>query len=146
MAIVTLGMASKLTGFSKTTLVRQIKSGKFSAVRNQDGSYSVLIAELSRVHKVTPVTPVTVSDTGSMERLATPQVTPQEVTDTVLQVRVAVAEQSLKHLQEMLDMVKEQRDQIAKDRDHWQQTATNSQQLLLPYQGKTSIFKRLFGG
>ena len=146
MAIVTLGMASKLTGLSKTTLVRQIKSGKFSAVRNQDGSYSVLIAELSRVHKVTPVTPVTVSDTGSMERLATPQVTPQEVTDTVLQVRVAVAEHSLIHLQEMLDMVKEQRDQIAKDRDHWQQTATNSQQLLLSYQGKTGIFKRLFGG
>ena len=145
MTIVTLGMASKLTGLSKTTLVRQIKSGKFSAVRNQDGSYSVDIAELSRVHKVTPVTPVTVSDTGSVERLATPQLLPHEETDTALQVRVAVAEQSLKHLQEMLDMVKEQRDQIVKDRDHWQQQATQNQQLLLSYQGKTGIFKRLFG-
>jgi len=145
MTIVTLGMASKLTGLSKTTLVRQIKSGKFSAVRNQDGSYSVDIAELSRVHKVTPVTPVTVSDTGSVERLATPQLLPHEETDTALQVRVAVAEQSLKHLQEMLDMVKEQRDQIVKDRDHWQQQATQNQQLLLSYQGRTGIFKRLFG-
>ena len=145
MTIVKLGMASKLTGLSKTTLVRQIKSGKFSAVRNQDGSYSVDIAELSRVHKVTPVTPVTVSDTGSVERLATPQLLPHEETDTALQVRVAVAEQSLKHLQEMLDMVKEQRDQIVKDRDHWQQQATQNQQLLLSYQGRTGIFKRLFG-
>ena len=145
MTIVTLGMASKLTGLSKTTLVRQIKSGKFSSVRNQDGSYSVDIAELSRVHKVTPVTPVTVSDTGSVERLATPQLLPHEETDTALQVRVAVAEQSLKHLQEMLDMVKEQRDQIVKDRDHWQQQATQNQQLLLSYQGRTGIFKRLFG-
>jgi hypothetical protein len=146
MTIVTLGMASKLTGLSKTTLVRQIKSGKFSAVRNDDGSYSVQIAELSRVHKVTPITPNTVSDTGCVERLATPQLLPHEETDTGLQVRVAVAEQSLKHLQEMLDMVKEQRDQIAKERDSWAQQATNSQQLLLSYQGKTgSIFKRLFG-
>ena len=145
MTIVTLGMASKLTGLSKTTLVRQIKSGKFSAVRNQDGSYSVDIAELSRVHKVTPVTPVTVSDTGSVERLATPQLLPHEETDTALQVRVAVAEQSLKHLQEMLDMVKEQRDQIAKERDSWQQQSTQNQQLLLSYQGRTGIFKRLFG-
>ncbi|NDB59986.1 hypothetical protein EB001_16285 [bacterium] len=145
MTIVTLGQASKLTGLSKTTLVRQIKSGKFSAVRNEDGSYSVQIAELSRVHKVTPVTPVTVSDTGSVERLATPQLLPHEETDTALQVRVAVAEQSLKHLQEMLDMVKEQRDQIVKDRDHWQQQATQNQQLLLSYQGRTGIFKRLFG-
>jgi len=56
-----------------------------------------------------------------------------------------VAEQSLKHLQEMLDMVKEQRDQIVKDRDHWQQQATQNQQLLLSYQGRTGIFKRLFG-
>jgi len=145
MTIVTLGIASKLTGLSKTTLVRQIKSGKFSAVRNQDGSYSVDIAELSRVHKVTPVTHVKVSDTGSVERLATPQLLPHEETDTALQVRVAVAEQSLKHLQEMLDMVKEQRDQIVKDRDHWQQQATQNQQLLLSYQGRTGIFKRLFG-
>jgi hypothetical protein len=80
-----------------------------------------------------------------VERLATPQLLPHEETDTALQVRVAVAEQSLKHLQEMLDMVKEQRDQIVKDRDHWQQQATQNQQLLLSYQGRTGIFKRLFG-
>jgi predicted site-specific integrase-resolvase len=144
--IVTMGVASRMTGKSKTTLLRYYRSGKISAVRNQNGSYEFDTSELARVFDVTPITPVTESVTGNMLSSDTPQKLPQEVTDTALQVRVAVAEQSLKHLQEMLDMVKEQRDQIAKDRDHWQQTATNSQQLLLSYQGKTgSIFKRLFG-
>jgi len=143
--IVTMGVASRMTGKSKTTLLRYYRSGKISAVRNQNGSYEFDTSELTRVFDVTPITPVTESVTGNMLSSDTPQKLPQEVTDTALQVRVAVAEQSLKHLQEMLDMVKEQRDQIAKERDSWQQTATNSQQLLLSYQGKTGIFKRLFG-
>ena len=150
--IVTMGVASRMTGKSKTTLLRYYRSGKISAVRNQNGSYEFDTSELARVFSklntefdVTPITPVTASVTGSMLSSDTPQKLPQEVTDTALQVRVAVAETQLKALQEMLDMVKEQRDQIAKERDSWQQTATNSQQLLLSYQGKTGIFKRLFG-
>jgi hypothetical protein len=141
-----MGVASRMTGKSKTTLLRYYRSGKISAVRHQNGSYEFDTSELARVFDVTQIPPVTASVTGSMLSSDTPQKLPQEVTDTALQVRVAVAEQSLKHLQEMLDMVKEQRDQIAKERDSWQQTATNSQQLLLSYQGKTGIFKRLFGG
>jgi len=143
--IVTMGVASRMTGKSKTTLLRYYRSGKISAVRNQNGSYEFDTSELARVFSklntefdVTPIIPVTASVTGSMLSSDTPQKLPQEVTDTALQVRVAVAETQLKALQEMLDMVKEQR-------DHWQQTAQNSQQLLLSYQGKTGFFKRLFG-
>ena len=46
--MVTLGQASKLTGLGKFTLTRAIKSGRLSASRNEDGSYSIDPSELSR--------------------------------------------------------------------------------------------------
>ena len=150
--IVTMGVASRMTGKSKTTLLRYYRSGKISAVRNQNGSYEFDTSELARVFSklntefdVTPIIPVTASVTGSMLSSDTPQKLPQEVTDTALQVRVAVAETQLKALQEMLDMVKEQRDHWQQTAQNSQQSAQNSQQLLLSYQGKTGFFKRLFG-
>ena len=44
----TLGEAAKAVGFSKPTLSRAIKSGKLSARRLDDGSYSVDASELER--------------------------------------------------------------------------------------------------
>lgn len=44
----TLGEASKAAGFSKPTLSRAIKTGKLSAKRLDDGSYSIDAAELDR--------------------------------------------------------------------------------------------------
>lgn len=52
----TLGDAAKATGKSKTTLHRAIKSGKISATKAENGSYSIDPAEL---HRVFP--PVTVA-------------------------------------------------------------------------------------
>jgi len=44
----TLGEAAKVAGFSKPTISRAIKSGKLSAKRLDDGSYSIDPAELER--------------------------------------------------------------------------------------------------
>lgn len=44
----TLGEAAKAVDFSKPTLSRAIKSGKLSAHRLEDGSYSIDAAELER--------------------------------------------------------------------------------------------------
>lgn len=52
----TLGEAAKRTGLSKPTVQRAIKSGKLSALRNEDGSYSIDPAELERVYGPLPVT------------------------------------------------------------------------------------------
>ncbi|WP_135058953.1 helix-turn-helix domain-containing protein, partial [Paracoccus salipaludis] len=43
-----LSQAAKLTGKSKSTINRAIKTGKLSAARHEDGSYSIDPAELSR--------------------------------------------------------------------------------------------------
>jgi excisionase family DNA binding protein len=45
----TVGQAARLTGKSKPTITRAIKAGTLSAIRNDDRSYSIDAAELSRV-------------------------------------------------------------------------------------------------
>ena len=46
--MLSLAQAAKAAGKSKQTLVRAIKSGKLSAIRNDDGSYTIDPAELAR--------------------------------------------------------------------------------------------------
>jgi excisionase family DNA binding protein len=45
----TLGEAAKATGLTKPTLSKAIKSGRISAVRNDNGSYTIDPSELHRV-------------------------------------------------------------------------------------------------
>lgn len=47
----TLGEAAKATGLSKPTISKAIKSGKLSAIKNENGSYTIDPAELFRVYK-----------------------------------------------------------------------------------------------
>lgn len=61
----TLGQAARAAGRSKTTLNRAIKTGKLSAVRGEDGSYTIDAAELQRVY------PLTGSGNGHMVRSVT---------------------------------------------------------------------------
>ena len=61
----TLGQAARAVGRSKTTLNRAIKSGKLSAARGEDGSYTIDPAELHRVY------PVTGSGNGQVVRSVT---------------------------------------------------------------------------
>lgn len=49
-----LGEAARLTGKSKSTLARAVKSGRLSAGRHEDGSYTIDPAELSRAYEVRP--------------------------------------------------------------------------------------------
>ena len=46
----TIGTAAKATGKSKSTISRDIEKGKISAMKNDDGSYSIDPAELHRVY------------------------------------------------------------------------------------------------
>jgi hypothetical protein len=46
----TIGTAAKATGKAKSTISRDIEKGKISALRNEDGSYSIDPAELHRVY------------------------------------------------------------------------------------------------
>jgi hypothetical protein len=46
----TIGQAAKLTGKAKSTLSRDVKDGRISAAKNEDGSYSIDASELQRVY------------------------------------------------------------------------------------------------
>ena len=50
----TLGTAAKATGKSKSTLSRDIKNGRISAIRGDNGSFEIDPAELHRVYPSVP--------------------------------------------------------------------------------------------
>lgn len=98
-----LSQAAKLTGKSKSTINRAIKTGKISATRHDDGSYSIDPAELSRVFDVEP-------PEGSKRRVAEPD-------EPRLLERIGALEAMLNREREISADLKE-------DRDRWRQQAT----------------------
>ena len=98
-----LSQAAKLTGKSKSTINRSIKTGKLSAIRHEDGSYSIDPAELSRTFNVEP-------QEGAKRRDAEPD-------GTRLLERIEALEIMLNREREIVADLKE-------DRDRWRQQAT----------------------
>lgn len=109
-----LSQAAKLTGKSKSTINRAIKTGKLSATRHEDGSYSIDPAELSRAFGIEP------SD-GAKRSDAEPD-------GTRLLERIEALESMLSREREISADLKE-------DRDRWRQQAT----LLLSDQRPTTF-------
>lgn len=98
-----LSQAAKLTNKSKSTINRAIKTGKLSATRHDDGSYSIDPAELSRVFDLEPH--------SSSRR------TNSESDGTLLRERIEALEAMLVREREVSADLKE-------DRDRWRQQAT----------------------
>lgn len=103
MPVLSLSQAAKLTGKSKSTINRAIKTGKLSAIRHEDGTYSIDPAELARAFDVEPLE-------GAKRRDADPD-------GTRLLERIAALEAMLSREREISDDLKE-------DRDRWRQQAT----------------------
>lgn len=98
-----LSQAAKLTGKSKSTINRAIKTGKLSATRHEDGTYSIDPAELARAFEVEP-------SEGAKRSGAEPD-------ETRLLERIAA-------LESMLDREREISADLKEDRDRWRQQAT----------------------
>ena len=98
-----LSQAAKLTGKSKSTINRAIKTGKVSATRHDDGSYSIDPSELSRVFNTEPHDSSKRSDA--------------EPDGTRLLERIEALEIMLNREREISADLKE-------DRDRWRQQAT----------------------
>ena len=64
----TLGTAAKACGLGRTTILRAIKTGKISALKNDKGSYAIDPAEL---HRVFPPVASEQTEEHQMERDAT---------------------------------------------------------------------------
>lgn len=127
----TLGDAAKAVGKSKTTLHRAIKSGRISATKSDDGSYSIDPSELHRVFP--PVTQVTPSE-------ALPRNVTEHQSNTLETLRIQLEAQKKERERER-ELLQETIADLREDRDKWRQQAT----ALLEDHRPTGFFKRLFG-
>ena len=105
----TLGMAAKATGKTKTTIQRAISSGKISAVKLDDGGYSIDPSELHRVF------PLIFRETVSRDP-ALDTARPQDETP-ILRAKIEA-------LEAMLSRERDALDEVRMDRDAWKQQAT----------------------
>ena len=127
--IYTLGDAAKATGKNKTTLHRAIKSGKISANKADDGSYSIDPAELHRVFPpATVVTPATPLQGNESEQ-------PGNTLET-LRMQLEMLEKERERERALLQ---ETIADLREDRDKWRQQAT----ALLEDHRPNGFFKRL---
>jgi hypothetical protein len=127
----TLGEAAKASGKSKTTLHRAIKSGKISATKAEDGSYSIDPAELHRVFpSVTGVTPTDPSHRNETEQ--------QSNTLETLRIQLEMQEKERARERALLQGTIAD---LREDRDKWRQQAT----ALLEDHRPKGFFRRLFG-
>lgn len=128
MPVLSLSQAAKLTGKSKSTINRAVRSGKLSATRHENGTYSIDPAELARAFDVEP-------PEGAKRRDTDPD-------GTRLLERIAALEAMLNREREISGDLKE-------DRDRWRQQATAllaDQRTAPPLQQSPQKFwKRLFG-
>ena len=100
--MLTIGQAARAANRSKSTIWRDVKSGRLSANRNADGTFAINEAELARVY---PDTPSNAPETSRRNRPARPE----NGVATALERENAL-------LREMLDDVRE-------DRDRWRAQA-----------------------
>lgn len=100
----TLGTAARALGRSKSSLSRDIKNGRLSAIRNANGSFTIDPAEL---HRVYPPVSQQQDTNGAGERLAT--------LDSDSKNRALQAE--VQGLREQLDLLKGERDDLRRRLD-----------------------------
>ena len=122
----TLGEAAKAVGKSKATLSKAVKSGRLSAIKKEDGSFSIEAVELHRVYPPTPL-----------------QTVNSEQKETPMETGVNTAE--IMVLQAKLDAARERISDLEEDRDAWRLQA--SRLLTSPQQQQVSqgFWKKLFG-
>ena len=111
----TLGDAAKATGKSKTTLHRAIKSGRISASKAEDGSYSIEPAEL---HRVFPAV------TAKMPQALLPKNDEEQLSNTLAALRTQLEMQQKERDRERA-LLQETIADLREDRDKWRQQATS---------------------
>jgi len=105
-AELSLSQAAKETGKSKSTINRAIKTGKLSATRHQDGTYSIAASELFRAFP-----------SGTPEGSKWVDTQPQAEPDRTTTIRIEALEAALQREREV-------NADLMADRDHWRQQAT----------------------
>lgn len=114
MSFLTLSQAAKAISKSKSTLNRAIKSGRLSAVRNEDGTFSIDPSELARAFPQNePERASMVHHEPALERPETGDFS-----------KVFMLEQLLEKEREALAREREVSADLKEDRDRWRAQAT----------------------
>ena len=126
--------AAKEAGVSKSTILRAVQSGRLSAARTEDGGYDIDPAELFRVYD-----PAKADRTGTD---APGQDAPanQNAPDPM----VAVLQEQVSALKEILRRADEVTDEVRQDRDKWRSMAESQQRQIIDARPK-SWWQRLTG-
>lgn len=114
----TLRQAAAEVGRSKSTLLRSIQSGRLSAKRQDDGGYLIDPAELFRVYE--PRTDAVTQD-------APPELISENAT---LKAQLEAVQEVVRRLDTQIADMKDDREDLRKDRDHWRAQADAAQRLL----------------
>jgi len=120
--MLSLSKAAKVVGVSKATIHRAIKSGRISAVRQDDGSYLIDPAEIRRVYP---------QDFGPNDS-GTPETgfngTRRNRSESASAIAVMAAE--LAGARQLVETLRHQVEDLRADRDAWRQQAETAQRLL----------------
>ena len=117
MSGLSLREAAQHAGTSKSTILRAVKAGRLSAVRTDDGGYSIDPAELFRVYP--PESRATKLDQSATRSEG--QDAPGSATNetTELRIRNAALEAELNALKEILTGERRRAEEIREDRERW---------------------------
>ena len=126
----TLGTASKATGKSKATILRAIRTGKFSAEKDASGVWRI---EPSELHRVYPETHIETVSESNDDALVNPS---KHLEAPLLEERLASAQKEITHLKAQVEDLKGQRERLRSDMEAWRSAATQ----------KRLTLRGLFGG
>jgi hypothetical protein len=121
--MLTLSDAANAAGVAKSTIWRAIKSGRISASRTVTGSYQVDAAELFRVFPAVQKNDPTKQVAMGIEQVGTP-----------------AQEAQINALKDISGLLRDQIEDLRKDRDAWRGQAESNQRLLIDTRKRRGIF------
>lgn len=139
----TLGEAAKATGISKASISRAINSGRISATKKDDGSFSIEPVELHRVYP--PKSSTTVSGTPSETTRNTEGDTRNTSDSNVLQARLDAALEQLRDRDGTIDDLRHRLDRSDEERREAQARVIGLLAGPGSTESKRGFFGRLFG-
>jgi hypothetical protein len=121
--MLSLSGAATAAGIAKSTIWRAIKSGRVSATKTETGSYKIDAAELFRVFPAA-------NKNGAMKQDAT----------VVERAASAALEAQISAFKEVGSLLREQLEDVRKDRDAWRAQAETNQRLLVDARPRRGFF------
>jgi DNA repair ATPase RecN len=143
----TLGTAAKATGKSRTAILRAIKTGKISALKDENGHYQIDPSELFRVYIAVTGNSTNGVNNAGYEQSVTPDVTPKLI--DILERERQQMQATIDDLRRRLDEAEEARKDAAAETRRLTQMLTyqsKTVQEVKQYQKEDSpLWRKLFG-